>query len=386
MKRLLLYALVASMALPALAELNGDGYYRVQNAYTKRYAYLLDNTGSYNEAASSADVGALELYLDKDRVLSDPATVFYIEVAPRGNDYYDIYGQGTSIHTFMNEYLSVVPTRQPYEGRNAYYIYASKSGISKYLGDRRAELDMDKGLASVDCTGEERKWFFNSLSADSDEYFGILPTVQADGVNYAPFFAYFSFDTYSEGMKVYTVTDIDVRGGAIINEISGTVPSATPVIIECQGSNPSENRINIGGPAEPVSVNRLGGVFFDNSSANHYNRTKFDKETMRVLGVGKDGRLAFVKGDYDYIPRNQAYLQLTDPEQYGVEEFLVLTEAQREVELNAVAVIPVSATVDVYSLDGRLVKSGIAKEDVSSLGKGLYLLRGAGVTEKHIVR
>lgn len=385
MKRLLLYAIAATMALPSLAELNGNGYYRVQNAYTKRYAYLLDNRGSYNATASTADVAALELYLDKDRMISDPATVFYIESAPQGNNFYDIAGQGTSIHTFMDEYLSIVPTSKPYDDIPSYYIYATKSGMSKYLGDRRSDQTVDKGLASVDCNGDNRKWYFNPIAADSEMYFGVLPTVKAEGKEYATMYADFAFDTYSEGMKVYAITDIDVRGGAIITEIMGGVPSGTPVIIECAGAEPSDNRLNIGGPADPVSNNKLQGVYFDNDTELHYNRTAFNKETMRVLGVGKDGRLAFVRGSYQFIPRNIAYLQLTDPAQYGVDEFLVLTEEQREEELNAVAVIPVSAAVDVYSLDGRLVKSGMTKENVPSLGNGLYILRSAGLSEKMIV-
>lgn len=385
MKRLLLYALLAAMAFPVLAELQGDGYYRVQNAYTKRYAYLLDNKGSYNEQASSADVGALELYLDKERILSDPSTVFYLAAASRSG-YYDICGQGTSIHAFMNEYLGVLPVKQLYDGKQAYYVYAAKSGISKYLGDRRAEADMDKGLASVDCKGDERKWFFDPLSADSDQYFGVLPTVNAQGVNYAPFFADFPISIHSEGMKIYAVIDIDTRGGAIIKETNGSVPSSTPVIIECVGTHPSENRLNIGGQAETINNNKLKGVYFDNASVSHHNRTPFDKETMRVLGVGRDGRLAFVKGDYDFIPRNQAYLQLTDPNQYGVEEFLVLTEEQRDKELSVVSVIPESTKVDVYGLDGRLIRAGVAKEDVQAFGRGLYILRSGNFAEKVAVR
>ena len=51
--------------MPLFADLNGNGYYRVQSAYTKRYAYLTDNKGSYNIPTTSADVGALELFIDK---------------------------------------------------------------------------------------------------------------------------------------------------------------------------------------------------------------------------------------------------------------------------------------------------------------------------------
>ena len=387
MKKLLLYTLAALFAFPALAELNGNGYYRVQNAFTKRYAYLTDNKGSYDATSTTADVGALQLFADPERLLSDPATVFYVEAAPQGNDYYDICGQGTSIHRFMNEYLTIMSYPKPFEGQTVYSVYASKMGLVKYLSDIEKNQNDDEGLASVDGSGDVCKWLFHPIDADSDQYFGVAACIEAGGKFYAPMFAGFPFSASSEGVKFYTVNEIDPRGAAIINEVEGTVPSSTPVIIECSTSKPSTNRLNIGGSAEKINGNLLNGVYFDNPLTNrHYNRTPFDKESMRVLGVGSDGRPAFVRGDYEFIPRNQAYLQLTDPAQYGVDEFILMTDEQRNAELGAVAVIPVSETVSVYSLDGRLVKAGISKADVPSLGKGMYILKSGVSSEKMIVR
>ncbi len=387
MNKLLLLSLSALISLPALAAIEGDGYYRVQNAYTKRYAYLMDDKGSYSVSTSTADVGALHLYYDKERVLSDPASVFYVEEAPQGNYYYDICGQGTSIHTFMDEYLSVYPDRTPYDGQPTYAIYASKSGVVKYLGDIWDHPGEDEGLASVDATGDATRWYFDPIEASSDQYFGVLPTVEAEGKYYAPMYASFPFSAYSEGVKFYTISEIDARGAAIINEVDGTVPGATPVVVECSSDLPTDNRLNVGGTAGKVGGNMLKGVYFDNPLNNkHYNRTAFDKETMRVLGVAQDGRVAFVRGNYEFIPRNQAYLQLTDPAQYATDEFILMTSEQRDAEFAAVAVLPVSASVDVYSLDGRLLKSGVAKSEVSSLGKGLYILKSGNSSEKMIVR
>lgn len=387
MKKLLLYVLTALFALPAMADIIGDGFYRVQNAYTKRYAYLTDNKGSYSIATSTADVGALELFYNPERVISDPASVFYLEMAPVGKGYYDIHGQGTSIYTFMGDYLSIYEDRKPYDGLTTYSVYASKSGIVKYLGDIWDHPDEDEGLASVDAKGDATRWLFHPINANSEQYFGVEPQLTVGDKNYTPMYADFPFNAASEGIKFYTISEIDSRGAAIIHEVNGTVPASTPVIIECTGSVPFENRLNIGGTADEVGVNNLKGVYFDNPLTNrHYNRTPFDKETMRVLGVSSDGRLAFVRGDYEFIPRNQAYLQLTDPKQYSVDEFLVLTDEQRNEEFNAVSIITADASVDVYSLDGRLVKSGISKNDVSSLGKGMYILKSAEASEKLIVR
>ncbi len=387
MKKLLLLSLSALMALPAIAELEGNGYYRVQNALTKRYAYLMDDKGSYSVANSTADVGALLLYLDTERVLSDPAAVFFIEAAPQGNGYYDIAGQGTSIYTFMKEYLSIYQDRKEFDGQVTYSIYATKDGVVKYIGDGWNDPNDDEGLATVDATGDATRWYINPIEANSDQYFGVKPTVEAEGSYYAPMFAAFPFSAYDEGFEFYTISEVDPRGAAIINKVDGTVPGATPVVIKCPTARPTDNRLNIGGSGSNVGTNMLKGVYFDNPLNNqHYNRTPFNKETMRVLGKAADGRVAYVRANYQFIPRNQAYLQLTDPASYLVDEFILMTDEQRHEELDAVAIIPANETVSVYSLDGRLLKSGIAKSEVASLGKGLYILKGAGATEKIIVR
>lgn len=386
MKKLLLLSLTALCSLPSFAELEGNGYYRVQNALTKRYAYLMDDKGSYSVANSTADVGALHLYLDPERVIYDPAAVFFIEAAPQGNGYYDIAGQGTSIYTFMKEYLSIYQDRNEYDGQVTYSIYATKDGVVKYIGDSWKEPD-DEGLASVDATGDATRWYINPIEANSDQYFGVLPTVEADGTYYAPMFAAFPYSAYDEGFEFYTISEVDPRGAAIINKVNGTVPGATPVVIKCPAAHPTDNRLNLGGSGLNVGTNMLKGVYFDNPLNNkHYNRTPFDKETMRVLGKSTDGRIAYVRANYEFIPRNQAYLQLTDPASYLVDEFPLMTSEERDEYFNAVAIIPATETVSVYSLDGRLLKSGITKSEVPALGKGLYILKGAGVSEKMIVR
>ena len=388
MKKLLLYSFAAIFATSALAELPADGYYRVQNAYTKRYVYLMDNKGSVNTTSTTVDVGALELYKDLSDLNTDPADIFYIQKAPSGKYSFDVYGQGTSVYGFLNRYLEIIEDRRPYDGRTAFMLHGTDSGVSKYVGDLWKNMDDNKGLASSECVGDDRKWYFDPVDASTDQYFGIAPTQESDGKYFYPLYAGFPVSAYSSGIKFYVVEEIDPRGAAVINEVNGIVPAGMPVIVECSSSSSADNRLNVGpfGEGENVKTNLLNGVYFDNNERDHHwNRTRFNKETMRVLGV-KDGRLAFVESDLEYLPRNQAYLQLTDASQYGVKDFIVMTEEQRDAELGSVSVIPDVMEVDVYTVDGRLVKSGVAKKDVSSLGKGLYILRGAGISEKLIVR
>ena len=387
MKKLLLYSIAALIAAPALAELPADGYYRVQSAYTKRYAYLLDNKGSINVGSTSVDVGALKLYKETPEMFSDPATVFYVEHSSTGKYKYDISGQGTSVYKFLDQYLDIMETRKPYEGREAFLLSGTDSGaVTKYIGDIWTDLSSASGLASSEAQGDYRNWYLNPISADSEQYFGAAPTVEAAGKYYCPMFAGFPMSAYSEGIRFYVVKEIDSRGVAVIEEVKGTLPAATPVIIECSSDKTTDNRLNVGGDSQSaVGVNCLKGVYFNiDDNGRHVNRTPFNKQTMRVLGL-KDGKPAFVEGDFDYVPRNQAYLQLTNPNDYAVKNFVLMTEEQRDAELGAVSLIPESTVVDVYTPDGRLVKAGIAKEEVGQLGRGLYILRGAGVSEKVIV-
>ena len=384
--------MVAMSVLPAMAELGGDGYYRVQNAVTKRYAYLLDNKAFKNASTTTVDVQAIELYLGFSKACSDPATVFYINKnnSSSSKNEYDIAGQGTSLYSFLNEYLKVI-TGKEIDGEQSYYAYGTSSIGSKYLGDRRSDPNAEKGLASVDTRGDIRLWYIHPIVADSqDSYFGVAPTLNSNGKYYYAMFAGFPFNAFSDGMKFYTVSKVNPHSNSpavCLKELNGVVPAGTPVIIECSNPLPSDNRLNIApaGAAADVSGNLLKGVYFNNDDVIHENRVPYDSKTMRILSV-KNGNLVFDVADIDYLPRNQAYLQLTDEDQYKVGCYQVLSEDEYEHNYNSVGIIEAIDVVDVYTADGRLIRAHIAKQDVPSLGAGLFILHGKGLTEKVIVR
>lgn len=375
--------------LPVFADLEGDGYYRVQNAITKRYAYLLDNKGSMNASTSSVDVRALELFLGFDRACSDPSTIFYIDKVDGTKSDYDIAGQGTSLHKFLNKYMSVLKGKV-IDGQQAYYAYGKDSGLTKYIGDLNSSLTDVQGLASADVSGDRRLWYIHPVVADDlDSYFGVLPTMYSRGKYYAPMYAAFPYDAYSDGIKFYTVSGVYPLGetpAVCLKEVHGVVPSGTPVIIECSNPLPVENRLNVGPDRALADVkgNFLKGVYFENYGKIHRNLTPYDRKTMRILTV-KDGHLVFDVADIEYLPRNQAYLQLTDVDQYAVDCYKVMTEDEYNDYVDAVVTIPAEDEVDVYRPDGRLVKAGVLRQDVPSLGKGLYILRNGNASDKLIV-
>lgn len=394
MKRYLLFFFVSFSFLMSFAELNGNGYYRVQNALTKRYAYLFDNKGRIDDKTTTADVQALQLFSGFLRASSDPSSIFFVEKAENAGSgsYYDIAGQGTSIHGFLNEYVKIIKAKN-YDNQQSYYIYATKSGASKYIGDRQPDISIEHGLATADGEKDMRLWYFDPIDAASDDsYFGIAPTITAGGKYYYPLYADFSFSAYSEGVKFYYVSKVDHRVGiAVLKEVEGCVPAGKAVIVECLNPLATDNRLNIGTSGNMADMNesKLKGVYFDNGvginpNNFHYNRTPYDKQTMRTLGV-VDGKLSFVVGEEEFLPRNQAYLQLENENEYQVANYTLMSEEEYAEATLSVDVLPVDAAVEVYSLDGRLISSSIKKADVHSIGKGLYIIKGNGLSEKMIV-
>ena len=386
MKKLLLFFLSGLFSLSAMADLKGDGYYRVQNALTKRYSYLFDDKGKIDYSATTADVQALQLFSGFLRASSDPSTIFYIS-NPNGSNY-DISGQGTSVHGFLKEYVKIMKAKN-YDGGQSYYVYATNGTVTKYLGDLRTNLSEEHGMSSADATKDNRLWYIHPMDAASDDsYFGIAPTLTAGGKYYHTLYAGFPFSAYSEGVKFYYVSHVDSRHKvAVMKEIEGTVPAGKAVIVECSNPLATDNRLNIGisGSVANLDDNKLSGVYFDNDAFRpHNNRTPYDKETMRLLTV-VNGKLTFTVGKEEFLPRNQAYLQLTGSDQYPVADYTLVSEAEYNDLVAAVEVIPATALVDVYSLDGRLIKAGIAKTDVNTLGKGLYIIKSNAHSEKLIL-
>lgn len=351
MKKILLFALLLLSVVPAFAEFNGSGYYRTQNATSGRYAYLLDNTGSYDTHTSSADVLALALYSGFLRASSDPASVFYYtlvsEDTRKGISTIDIAGQGTSIHKFLDAYMKMMKYKN-IDGKMSYLLYGEKGGLVKYLGDISSSALAEEGYPSIDAQGSDRYWWVDPLSdASSASYFGIAPTLTAGGKYYYPLYAGFDFNAYSSGVKFHIISKVE-NGVAVIKPVSGVIPAATPVIVECSKPLATDNRLNIGpsGSKADVSGNKLGGVYFDNPLPTHYNRTKFDKNTMRILTV-KDGKLAFyTPSDLDFLPRNQAYLKVPSGTEKDVkvmtEDEYVKYAEQLEWERNQVSAIALS--------------------------------------------
>ncbi len=327
--------LAAAAVTPAAAQLPGNGYYRVQNDVTERYAFLTDNTGKINASATTADVRAIELWKGFDKACCDPATVLYF--ANSSGNQWNITAQGTNLHDIIGYYVNL---REVSAG--VYYAYGTTSGVTKYLGDADA-TDSERGEMSTEAKGNYRKWRITPIAADGSNYFGVKPTITAGDKYYQPFFADFPFSASSTGLKFYYISKVEY-GMAVMQEITGTVPAKTPVYIECSHALPTDNRLNLGGSASAINGNLLGGVYFKNESTSHRNVTPYDAATMRLLGNDADGNLAFVTANVQYLPANQSYLKVPTGTESTVR---IVTQAEFDAHLSK---LPASVTVTPTTL------------------------------------
>lgn len=360
MRHLLISALLACSAiLPGSAQILSNGYYRVQNAITQRYAYITDNKGKINAGATSVDAMAIELWKGFEKASHDPACILYFE--SQGGKQYNITAQGTSIYQIVTRYINIISA-----GSDMYYAYGEDSGMAKYLGDPN-DNDLEKVYMSTEAKGNVRKWWIKPVSNSvNDNYFGVLPTVQAEGKYYKPWYSSFPFSTNSSGMKVYYIKQVG-HGMAVKAEVTGTVPGSAPVYVECSTNKPTTNRLNIGGSASALSANKLKGVYFCSiEQQNHFNALAYDAKTMRVLGVGSDGKLAYITDkSLKYIPANESYLVV---EAGSPEEIKIVTQQEYDNYLNKLptAITLSESSHSLYAGQSFTLSSTITPSDASN--------------------
>lgn len=338
------------------AEFNGDGFYRVQNYGTQRYLYLTDCTGSYDMKRDVGDFGALQLYNGQEKTISDPSCILYIK---QYGSQIDIEGQGIGIHQIVNRYVDL-----KYFSSGAfagtYSVSASESGVTKYLDDEETNRDFPNGVVGTNRSSPYRNWLIHPVNSGTDNFFGITPLFSVNGKYYYPLYAAFPFKAVSAGVKVYTIGKCDLElKYAVLNEITGVVPSQTPVLIECSSGNPSENRLDLIKTSDAPLSNQMKGVLFCNYERRSKSTeaiTAFRPDRMRVLGVTSEGKLGFVKdtqylkqiqGSY-YLPANTSYLSLPSG---GPSELTIISEAEyNEIKANQEYTL-------TYMIDGKVYKT-----------------------------
>ena len=311
MKKILLF-LTSFLPLAAAAQLNGDGYYRIQNNASERYVTITDDVIADISTPSDIDVNNLTTWKGVDNIKSNPGSIFLIEAV---GDKYNISGQGISVHkiTGGKAYVSINK-----RGEGIYQLSASATqggvAVTKYLYDATSDYEYD--YVRTDGNAAYQYWYIKPVDA-ADNYIGITPTIQTNDGWYGTIYASFPFKFASSGMTAYYVDGVGT-GQFQLKKIADEVkPAATPMIIKCSSNDAAQNMITpvISATTAP-SDNLLGGTYFASSLRKHIARVEFDSNSMRVLGKDTNGDLIFTTATEDYltdkmyIPKNTAWLNV----------------------------------------------------------------------------
>lgn len=306
MRKYFIAACLSLLTISSYADLNGNGYYRVMNYGSSRWANLVDNYASVDFFAGTADLHSLELTNNEEAIISDPGSIVYITA--KGGNQYDVAAQGITLESLVDNNISIRANGTSTDGQTLYMLYGTYKGVTKYIGDSNLRISQELGNASLNATDPDfNKWYIIPVNVSSDNYFGIKPTVETNQGYYTSMFTSFAYEPYSTGVKAYYIDRVGY-GMAEMVEITGAVPPGSPVVIECAGPSVSQNRMQIKEMQDALPANSLTGVYFDYSGPSHTNHVKYDKDTMRVLGTCSDGSLGFIVADLEYIPGNTAYL------------------------------------------------------------------------------
>ena len=367
----------------------GKGYYRVRNLTTERYIYVTDNKDYYDIAHDKEDFQGIQLWKDAAKAAKSPASVIFIEELYPGG--FDLKAQGTGVYDLTGYYVNVTK-----KSDGTYEVSASRGGATKFLSDDRTNSS-EQGKLGTSGTTKYRRWIVDKIEANhATNYVGINPTITFNGKYYQTFYASFPFRTISPGMHVYYISDVE-GDLALIQEIEGDVPAATPVIIECASANATDNRIEpLPTTTARVTDNLLCGVYFCNGkrpqeSVDAY--TKFDAATMRILTVA-DGKLVMS----DNAPERLQEIMVNDYTLYEQVPAICIPANTCYFKANANTPKQVFLTSDptaidslpsektdggkpcgVYSLDGTQLRT---TNNAEGLPAGIYIIGGKKVVRR----
>jgi hypothetical protein len=430
MKRLILLFISGITALPILAQLNGDGYYRIQSTSSYgRYLTISNNKvdeTNKNEITGGKEGNVYGLKTITDAV-SDPSSIIYIskENSATSNSAYNIQAQGINPLGFLKNNGAELKI---YPDGDSYFIYGSKGSITLFLVDNNGSDGYIK-VARRNAYPQNQNWYIRPVDGTA-EYLGIAPdpNIKVGDKYYTTIYASFPFQL-GEGMKAYYVGNGRLDNGtpyAELKEINSKVPAATPVIIECSSLDPADNKVSLlSGNDAPntISGNKLAGVYFcyvkmfpntdmENPSANYQeikNVIPYDSKKMRVLGL-VNGKLGLVDASDDalvvtqivtkdrktvlgqgrYLPANKAYFPIDESvaeatangilllDKQGIEDLAnFITDDKATFEKNeeggnTVSIVGDDNVSDNYKIPEKVTGNDGNEYDVTGIASGTF--------------
>ena len=275
-------ALTALSAVPAMAQLNGTGFYRFRNAdRTSEYISMANDKFNYTTCIGTAcgglkkamtDAGqaralecagkylATDIKMVDDASIIDVGSIIYAQKysTQASNHDYNLVGQGTSLLTlttgtypsdtypleFKNRYITI----DPVSGSGANTLYTAKIELKsstyvilygypslgvRYLVDNGGTFAINESSSTLNA-----KWYIEPVT-----HFNVMPEFELNGRFYTTLFVPFKFQLSGQVLKAYSIKSVDEDGTLQVELIAtagGTVPAQTPVILECGSNNAAD--------------------------------------------------------------------------------------------------------------------------------------------------
>ena len=269
-------------AVPALAQLNGTGYYRFRNAdRTTDYISMANDKFNYTPCIGTACGGlkkamtsagqaralecagkylATDIKMVDDASIIDVGSIIYAQKysTQASNHDYNLIGQGTSLLTlttgtypsdsypleFQNRYITI----DPVSGSGANTLYTAKIELKsstyvilygypslgvRYLVDNGGTFAINESSSSMNA-----KWYIEPVT-----HFNVMPEFELNGRFYTTLFVPFKFQLSGQVLNAYSIKSVDEDGTLQVQLIAtagGTVPAQTPVILECGSNNAAD--------------------------------------------------------------------------------------------------------------------------------------------------
>ena len=374
MKKILLF-LTLFLPLAAAAQLNGDGYYRIQNNASERYVTLKDNVvnGEVDMSSATADVSNLRSWRGFDQVEANPASIFYIK--NMGGNQYNLIAQGTSVYdiTGGKKYIDIYD-----KASGSYYLFeVTSGGVAGHIYDSN-----DSAVrGSITTKGEKAYMYWRLLPVTTDNnYIGLKPTVQAADGWYGTVYASFPFKLNSSNVTVYYVDGVHAGQFQLKQVESEIIPASTPLVFKTNSNDPAQNKIiPVYETTSAPTDNYLSGTYFSSRNRKHKVYVEFDASKMRVLGVDADKNLVLTSDatgklteDGD-IPMNTCWLNV--PEGLAG-DFKLVDRGTYTAISNIKGDTKESVKKGTYTL------TGVQVDDSKALRPGIYIQNGKKVIIK----
>ena len=302
----------------------------------------------------------------------------------QGQTYYLISGNLKKVDpsgTAHNPANPMGTAHNEYDGTEAKFDFVNNNTNDQYWGP---ELPVTKDAAM---------WILEEVN--NTNYFGVKPSANMrgrDGKYYTTLYVDFPFKIVGD-VKAYTIEGVDAKNAqgyyfAKVKELAqqgDTVPAQTAVVLECNSTNPADNKLLPTGDEKPkTSNNRLCGTFFGGAingltvkdgAGNDYNVTHDNIRAFNINTADSRNPIGFykVKNNVTNIPGNKAFLVLTSTEAQA-KSFVLEFEDGGTTGIETIENSKNSTDDGVYyDLQGRRVENPT---------RGIYIVNGKKVVIK----